>query len=162
MNEHDDQKKRNPFFATSKVVAFGVGLLLCFIGSRLDPIINLYSVLFLPLLLGMIGMLMVSARKKRPLFNGLGPGWLVWVGVWLSFVVWESFQPQTLDLCNFHEDQPCGPTTVPFWGKYAGLFLSGYFVYLALGLVFVAVGSASTSLMLDFVRWIRNKLKPSL
>jgi hypothetical protein len=101
------------------------------------------------------------ARNQRPLFNGLCTGWLAWVGVWLSFVVWESFQPQTITDC-FLADPRCGPTTVPFWGGYAGLFLFFYLIFLGLGLFFVAVGSAITSLVLDFVRWIRNKLRPSL
>ena len=79
----------------------------------------------------------------------------------LDHILLQKGPPPSLQDC-FLADPRCGPTTVPFWGGYAGLFLFFYLIFLGLGLFFVAVDSAITSLVLDFVRWIHNKLRPSL
>lgn len=166
MNEHDDQMEKKPGLTVilRMLIALVVGLLLGFLGSLLFGQPDWSGELFLlltPLLLGVVGMLTVGTRNKRPMKIGCGTGGLLWFGAWLSFLVWESFQPQTITDC-FHDDPPCGPRIIPFWGEYAGLFLIVFLVYLGLGLLFVAVSVVSTSGVLEFARRIRNKSKLSL
>lgn len=163
MNEHYYQQKRPvPVFAIATLVTFGIGLLLGFVGNLFLVQPGEGSVVLLllfPLLLGMIGMLAVDVCNQRQLFNGLCAGWLAWGGLWLSSLLWESFQPQAITDCLHSDGAPCGPTFVPFWGEFALLFLFVYIVVLAFGLFFAAVGSTITYLVLNFICWIRNKLK---
>lgn len=163
MNEHYYQQKRPvPVFAIATLVTFGIGLLLGFVGSRFlgqPEEGSIVPLLLLPLLLGIIGMLAVDICNQRQMIDGLCAGWLAWAGLWLSSLLWELFQPQAITNCLHSDGAPCGPTFVPFWGEYALLFLIIYIVALAVGMIFAAMGSTTTYLVLNFIRWICNKLK---
>ena len=155
MIEHADPMKSPPVLhiAWRMLMALAAGLAFGLLGSLLPGHPDWFGPLFLALaplltLLGMIGMLTVGPRKKRRLLGALGIGWLSWFGIWLAVLVWESFQSQMISDC-FHADPPCQPTTVPFWGDYAWLFLFVFFFWLMVGLVYVLVGAVITGIVLN-------------
>jgi hypothetical protein len=145
------------------MMAFIGGLLLGLLGSLLLSSLDWSGYLFVliaPLLLGMIGSLTVGPHKKRPKLGGLGIGVISWFGVWLSVLGWQSFQPQTITDC-LHTDSPCYPTTVPFWGVYAWLYLLVFFIAFCVGLLNVLVSWFITSIVLHVVRRQATKPKSS-
>lgn len=167
--QKDEQvNMRSAFFIIWRMIialAAGLvlGLLVILLYSHLNWSIAFDPLFFSPLLLlGVVGRLIAGPPKKpRELLLGLGIGGLSWFGIWLTVLVWDSFQPQTVYDC-FHADPPCSPTTVPFWGPYVLIDLFAFFLFLVVGLVFVIVGVVVTSIVLDAIHQRANRPESSL
>jgi hypothetical protein len=128
------------------VTAFAASLLSGFLVIRLLYQTNwwFYLLMLLPLFVGGVGMLTVSPHNPRPSFTGRMTAWPAWLGIWLSFLVWEAFHPHMIVIttsgcwaagCDpgvlpIHETDP-----LPF-----PLVFIGFFLCYVIGLAFIEVG----------------------
>jgi hypothetical protein len=82
------------------LIAFVAGLVSGFLTIRLLDQTNWwgYLLVLLPPLVGVIGMMTVSARHEHPSFTGHITSWLAWLGFWLAFLLWEAFHPRMIFL----------------------------------------------------------------
>jgi hypothetical protein len=103
------------------------------IGAGLD---NVIPYLFFPLVLGAIGAFTVSMRTQHPHLLTLGTGLLAWGGVGVVLLIMTA--QATLTPCATGS---CSSTTASVLGAWL-------IFYLLIGLVLVAFGALTTSVLL--------------
>ena len=104
------------------VVAFALGLLLGFLGSKVGAALqNVVPFLLFPLLIGIAGVFTVGVRNPHPHRAALGTGLLAWIGIGVYVLVSAGRMPLA----------PCtiGSCSAP------GVLMALLIVYVLVGLI---------------------------
>jgi hypothetical protein len=126
------------------IIAFLVGIPLgVFAGKVGTGLQNVIPYLLFPLLIGAICAFTVGRRKQHPHLLTLGTGLLTWGGIGVSLVIMTA--QATLTPCN---GGSCASSTTSLLG-------SLLIFYLPIGLILVALGALTTSILLRRFRQVR-------
>lgn len=126
------------------VIAFVLGLLLGFLGSKIGAgLQNLVPFLLFPLLIGIAGVFTVGARNPHPHRAALGTGLLAWLGASIYVLLFAGQTPLT-------------PCTIGSCGG-SGVLKALLIVYVLVGLALVTLSALITSALVRYSRRARKE-----